>query len=95
MIEFFSECFHCDKPLADIPHDDEWWQGYCGADCARANLPAGGRITQMLHVSEKLLEAKVLALIEQLGDDVDFDVIAAKAGCTTHQAYKIYLATLW
>lgn len=38
-------------------------------------------------------EARVLALIEELADNVGFDVIAEMAGgCTTEQAYSIYLA---
>lgn len=83
----FTECFHCQKSLDDIDQS-QWWKGYCGEACARSNLPASGRVIQALHAQ---LVSDVLGVIHELGDDVGFDVIAEKAGCTAEQAYTIYL----
>lgn len=43
---------------------------------------------------DETLRVKVIALIEELGEDVGFDVIAARAGCTFQEAYEAYIGSV-
>lgn len=81
-------CLHCQKSLDDGIDHNEWWEGYCGEPCARSNLPASGQKVQAAHAQRV---SDVLALLDELGDDVEFSLIGEKAGCTAEQAYQICL----
>lgn len=40
------------------------------------------------------LRRRVIALVEELGEDVGFEVIAHRAGCTFQEAYEAYLGSV-